>query len=143
MPASPTAASPRPPVDEWPPSTEGSAPFPRTEPSSATVRLDDAPAGAELTPSWLSDLEPLPSPETSPPAPWEHATAEHQPFAADTPIEAHAVDTSDDDLDDDAFFASLREAVRDDAPLGALDERTAFFDDEPADTRRSHFRRRR
>ncbi len=49
-------------------------------------------------------------------------------FATDVPMEANAIDT--DSLDDDAFFASLREAVRDDAPLGPRDDEQAqFFDD--------------
>ena len=76
------------------------------------------------------------------PAPWDHVTAEHQRLAADTPIEAQAVEASDD-LDDDAFFASLREAVRDEAPLGPREEQSPFFDDDPAEQRRGHFRRRR
>jgi cell division septum initiation protein DivIVA len=127
--------------DEWPPATDSA----RAD-SSAAAR-DEAPsqpgaAGAEIPSSWLSDIEGASgAADADAPAPWEHATAEHQPFAADTPIEAHAVDT-DDDLDDDAFFASLREAVRDDTPLSSLEESTAFFDDQPADSRRS-FRRRR
>jgi hypothetical protein len=47
-------------------------------------------------------------------------------------------------LDDDAFFASLREAVRDEAPLGPREDVTTenFFDQEEADGRR-RFRRRR
>ncbi len=62
-------------------------------------------------------------------------------FASDVPMEANAVDT--DSLDDDAFFASLREAVRDDAPLGPRDdEQAAFFDGESEQDRR-RFRRRR
>ncbi len=54
-----------------------------------------------------------------------------------------------DSLDDDAFFASLREAVRDDAPLGPDDEdtpATALYDqDESEDSHRftDVFRRRR
>jgi DivIVA domain-containing protein len=49
-----------------------------------------------------------------------------------------------DSLDDDAFFASLREAVRDDAPLGPGNEDdTAFFDQEDTDEHRRLFKRRR
>ena len=56
-------------------------------------------------------------------------------------MEAHTVDA--DGLDDDAFFASLREAVRDEEPLGPRDtDSSAFFDDDGADDRR-RFRRRR
>ncbi|MEX2254739.1 MAG: DivIVA domain-containing protein [Acidimicrobiia bacterium] len=47
-----------------------------------------------------------------------------------------------DSLDDDAFFASLREAVRDDAPLGQDD--TQFFDEEEdTEEHRRLFKRRR
>ena len=56
-------------------------------------------------------------------------------------MEANAVDT--DSLDDDAFFASLREAVRDDAPLGPRDEEQAQFFDGDSDQDRRRFRRRR
>ncbi|MEX1008194.1 MAG: DivIVA domain-containing protein [Acidimicrobiia bacterium] len=134
----------RPSETEWPPPADAA-------PSSASVM---APArggasaaaaqapGAQASASWLSDVEPTSEPPVDAAAPWEHATAEHQPYAADTPIEATAVE-ADDDLDDDAFFASLREAVRDDAPLGPREEQSPFFDDEPVDERRSHFRRRR
>ena len=40
-----------------------------------------------------------------------------------------------DSLDDDAFFASLREAVRDDAPLGPRDdEQASFYETSPSRT---------
>jgi len=55
-------------------------------------------------------------------------------------MEATAIDT--DSLDDDAFFASLREAVRDDAPLGPRDDESEFFDTNAEHDRR-RFRRRR
>ena len=49
-------------------------------------------------------------------------------------------------LDDDAFFASLRDAVRDDAPLGPVDdgfpESSAFFDDAQPEEPSRRFRRR-
>ena len=53
------------------------------------------------------------------------------------PVEEHR-----DSLDDDAFFASLREAVRDDAPLGPRDER-GFYDQDDAEDGRKLFRRKR
>jgi hypothetical protein len=56
-------------------------------------------------------------------------------------MEATSVDT--DSLDDDAFFASLREAVRDDAPLGPRDEDQAAFYDNESEQDRRRFRRRR
>jgi hypothetical protein len=134
----------RPSETEWPPpadaapSSASAMPPAREEPSAAVVQTSVAQESA----SWLSDVEPVSEPRVDAPAPWEHATAEHQPFAADTAIEATAIDI-DEDLDDDAFFASLREAVREDAPLGPREEQSPFFDDQPVDERRSHFRRRR
>jgi DivIVA domain-containing protein len=62
------------------------------------------------------------------------------PFAADVEMDANPVDS--DALDDDAFFASLRDAVRDDAPLGpderVYPEASPFFDD--ADSREHQLR---
>jgi cell division initiation protein len=126
---------------EWPPPAD---PSPASASVAAPRRGVVTPAvHAESSSPWLADAEAsTPEALADPPAPWERATAEHQPFAADTPIEATAIET-DDKLDDDAFFASLREAVRDDAPLGPRDEHNSFFDDEPAEERRGHFRRRR
>jgi hypothetical protein len=46
-----------------------------------------------------------------------------------------------DSLDDDAFFASLRDAVRDDEPLGPRD--ASFYDDDDTDGGKKMFRRRR
>ncbi len=47
-------------------------------------------------------------------------------------------------LDDDAFFASLREAVRDDAPLGSgPDDDAQFFDEDDTEEHRRLFKRRR
>jgi DivIVA domain-containing protein len=49
-----------------------------------------------------------------------------------------------DSLDDDAFFASLREAVRDDTPLGSRESTSEhFFDAEEPDDQRKLFRRKR
>ncbi|MBM3672419.1 MAG: DivIVA domain-containing protein [Actinobacteria bacterium] len=51
-----------------------------------------------------------------------------------------------DSLDDDAFFASLREAVRDDSPLGPTREReedAAYFDEDDTEEHRRLFKRRR
>ena len=46
-------------------------------------------------------------------------------------------------LDDDAFFATLREAVRDDAPLGPRDEGGDDLYDDELDEPKKRFRRRR
>ena len=115
-PPRPTSAESAPPAGEWPP------PAPAPEASTSAPPADS---------SWLpseDDWAPG-APAWDAPAPWERDTAAHEPFASDTPIEANAVDT--DSLDDDAFFASLREAVRDDAPLGPRRRRAeaSFFDD--------------
>ena len=72
------------------------------------------------------------------------AFAAGQPFSSDVVMEAQPVDS--DLLDDDAFFASLRDAVRDDAPLGPVDdgfpESNAFFDDAQPEEPSRRFRRR-
>ena len=133
-----TVAAPPRPVDPAPAPAPQQTAFAPQETAFAPQETASSPSD-----SWLRDPEPVVAePVDDPPAPWEHATAEHEPFTADTPLEATAVD-ADDDLDDDAFFASLREAVRDDAPLGPIDENNSFFDDQPAEDRRGHFRRRR
>ncbi|MFI5046081.1 MAG: DivIVA domain-containing protein [Acidimicrobiia bacterium] len=122
--SSPVAAPPRPAETAWPPA-------PQAEPGPS------AAAG----PAWLAGKEP-PS-NGAPPndaLPWEQATASHEPFSSDTPMEATAVDG--DSLDDDAFFASLRDVVRDDERVGPIgEEPVPFFDDVTDDRRR--FRRRR
>ena len=152
-------SSPEPPrrsESPWPPPAESTSAGAATSASTVGASVDAAPRPVEPSPApapqpmasspsdtWLRDPEPVvaePLDDLS--APWEHATAEHEPFTADTPLEATAVD-ADDDLDDDTFFASLREAVRDDSSLGSPDENNSFFDDEPVDERRGHFRRRR
>ena len=141
---SPVAAPPRPQAAEWPPPAPAgaapSAPAPATAPPPAPTSES----------SWLSASES--DWETSAaawdaPAPWEHdasqpsAPPRAQAFASDVPMEANAIDT--DSLDDDAFFASLREAVRDDAPLGPRDDEQAQFFDSSAEQDRRRFRRRR
>jgi DivIVA domain-containing protein len=129
---SPVAAPPRPePAPEWPP------PAP----------VADAPSAAAAESSWLSSDSDWTSSTAAwdAPAPWERegGTPAVEPFAAEVPMEANAIDT--DSLDDDAFFASLREAVRDDAPLGPREEeqqQPAFYDS-AAEQDRRRFRRRR
>ncbi len=144
---------------EWPPpanAATGAAFAAASTPAPSALRVEEPPLPS---PSWLSDVDFSTSEPEVPaaPAPWERATAEHQPFAADAPAEAAApapasveavagvgvsgADDLGDDLDDDAFFASLREAVRDDAPLGPREEPDAFFE-EPHEERPRRFRRR-
>lgn len=132
-PRAPVAAPPRPEPAEWPP------PAPAAQ---------AAPAPAPAAESWLSASDAEWASSTGAwdaPAPWERdsapAAAAPEAFGSEVPMEANAVDT--DSLDDDAFFASLREAVRDDAPLGPRnDEQTAYFDS-GAEQERRRFRRRR
>jgi DivIVA domain-containing protein len=138
---SPVAAPVRP-APEWPP--------------APTV---DQPPTASAASSWLSSADEWAPAEQvwEAPAPWERETAVHDApfqdsaraedagppaaFASDVPMDANPVDT--DSLDDDAFFASLREAVRDDVPLGPRDdEQSDFFESELEQDRR-RFRRRR
>ncbi|MET0894494.1 MAG: DivIVA domain-containing protein [Acidimicrobiia bacterium] len=121
----------------WPPEPEASA---------APTPGGFSAQGAQTSPStgvWLAGADDWAAsdPVFDDTPPWEQSTAAHQPFTADVPMEANAIDG--DSLDDDAFFASLRDAVRDDEPLGPRDdEPNAFFDDDATDDRR-RFRRRR
>ncbi len=56
----------------------------------------------------------------------------------------HSLDPNRDSLDDDAFFASLREAVRDDTPLSAREPTTEqYLEGGEPDDQRKLFRRRR
>lgn len=123
---SPVVAPPRPEPAEWPPAPSADAatgPVPAVESSWLSSDSD----WSSSTPAWDA------------PAPWERDGAS-EAFATDVPMEATAIDT--DSLDDDAFFASLREAVRDDAPLGPRDDESAYFDNSVEHDRR-RFRRRR
>jgi hypothetical protein len=140
--SSPVAAPPRP------------APAPAPRPATAPAAADwpppapasgngPAPSASAESPWLQSDDEWAPSAQGwDAPAPWERDPAQPpEAFASDVPMEANQVDT--ESLDDDAFFASLREAVRDDAPLGPRDDdQPTFFDGEAEDDRR-RFRRRR
>ena len=94
-------------------------PFPR--PPAEPPRPAPAP---EPEPSWpaadpTAD-EPVPKPQVG------NAPGLADFVPADEPLEPEV-------LDDDAFFATLREAVRDDAPLGPRDEEDddVFDDDDP------------
>jgi cell division initiation protein len=138
---SPVAAPPRPEPAEWPPpapTAAAPAPAPGPAAESSWLSASDSDWGSS-TAAWDA------------PAPWEHDDARSgaQPelyatpdaYASEVPMEANAIDT--DSLDDDAFFASLREAVRDDAPLGPRDDEQAAFFDGVSEQDRRRFRRRR
>lgn len=73
--------------------------------------------------------EPVPSPQLG------HAPGLADFVPADEPLEPEV-------LDDDAFFATLREAVRDDAPLGPRDEAGDELHDEDHEEPKRRFRRR-
>jgi DivIVA domain-containing protein len=136
---SPVAAPPRPTETEWPPAAPVMPPPEASTSAAPAAAVPGAPAG-----SWLAandDWSPA-DPALGEPAPWDQQTAMHQPFASEVPMEATAVEA--DALDDDAFFATLRDAVRDDQPLGPRDDDTSgFYDDELAGDDRRRFRRRR
>ncbi len=100
----------------------------------------EAPGPAPVPDSEADWERPDPTSSESVPAPQVGHASELADFVpADEPVEPEV-------LDDDAFFATLREAVRDDAPLGPRDEDAevddAAFDDEHPPSRR-RFRRRR
>jgi DivIVA domain-containing protein len=120
---------------EWPPPAAQAAPA-----ATTTQAAPSAPAGQS---GWLAADDGYTDAALDAPAPWERDTAYHEPFASETPMEANSVDT--DSLSDDQFFASLREAVRDDAPLGPGEESVQgdFFEQDADDDRRRGFRRRR
>jgi DivIVA domain-containing protein len=117
------------PAADWPPTPSAQA---------APAPVADSPAPT----NWLGDDAWSAEPALDTPAPWERDTVHHEPFSSEVPMEANAVDT--DSLSDDQFFASLREAVRDDAPLGSSDaDPNADFFEPDTDDRRRGFRRRR
>jgi cell division septum initiation protein DivIVA len=74
--------------------------------------------------------------KSAPPAP-----AAAAPTAQPAQAAAGKQPGQDARLDDDAFFATLRDAVRDDAPLGPADDR--LFDSERDSSLRDIFKRRR
>lgn len=115
MPSAPAAPSTPPAPSAVPPPAFGVA-------ASSPPALTDAPAspfadaGAASTPA-PSAPPPAPPPETSTELPWEEAPT---PSAARPPL--FDAEPEPEHLDDDAFFASLREAVTDETPLGPRDE---------------------
>jgi cell division septum initiation protein DivIVA len=105
-------------------------PFPKAPPE--TTR----PAPTESEPSWPDADSASPEPVPNPQAGNTPGLSDFVP--ADEPMEPEV-------LDDDAFFATLREAVRDDAPLGPrdeADEEDDLFDDENTPPPRRGWRRR-
>ena len=155
------AIAPAPPREE--PKVEMPASAPAAFDPSATREVDvaslfesvaAAPAEAPPAPAPQPAPAPAPMPEpavaTSPPSPPSPPPAAPEPVADEpvrtsSPIDLLGEDALEADvLDDDAFFATLREAVHDDTPLGPRDEeddRLDFFGDE--NERSGFFRRRR
>jgi cell division initiation protein len=132
--ASPSKAAPPPPsmptaeigtVDPFPkPPAESPRPAPAPEPEPSWPAAD--PTAADPTAD-----EPVPKPQVG------NAPGLADFVPADEPLEPEV-------LDDDAFFATLREAVRDDAPLGPRDdEDDDVFDDDNPEPRKRGFGRRR
>jgi DivIVA domain-containing protein len=90
----------------------------------------------DAAPDWAGP-EPDPTASESVPAPQVAPSPELADFVpADEPLEPEV-------LDDDAFFATLREAVRDDAPLGPRDDHGDDVYDEDSGEPKRRFRRRR
>jgi DivIVA domain-containing protein len=135
---------PEPTEVELPVAAEGIA-----RPDVATNEVDvrnlfeEGPAPAAPEPA--AEAAPgAPTPEPAPAASTE--TPEPAPTPTPAPIDLLANDGVDADvLDDDAFFATLRDAVHDDAPLGPREDDDRFFDQDAGDggSFRDVFRRRR
>jgi hypothetical protein len=106
--------------------------------AAAALSESRAPAAPPAPPEPVAATQGMPAPEA---AGDEPATGEMELGNADA-VEARV-------MDDDAFFASLRDAVRDNEPLGPRDEGgSALFDQDDDDDPdragfREMFRRRR
>ncbi len=127
----------------WSASQEGVAPAPAPAPapvapmSTPTVHIEAVPA--YTAPEVESDWDPAPA------GGWadDAATVIGDRTEFDLPTGDDYV-AEGDSLDDDAFFASLREAVRDDAPLGpARDDDSQYFEDDDTEEHKRLFKRRR
>lgn len=148
------AAPSRPEPTEWPPPAPAAQapPAPAVQPPPGPTPTP-APAPGSTGDSWLASSDPDWSASSwDAPAPWEREgayegvqeggqTPAPAAYASDVPMEANAIET--DSLDDDAFFASLREAARDDAPLGPRDDEQSTFIESGSEQDRRRFRRRR
>jgi cell division initiation protein len=101
-------------------------PKPQVEPPATSAGPDSDSDWAGRDPT---ESEPVPSPQMG------HTPGLADFVPADEPVEPEV-------LDDDAFFATLREAVRDDAPLGPREDADDDLYDEHGEPKR-RFRRRR
>jgi len=133
----PAAPPPSPPAPPSPPSRPA-PPAPAAPGGPPTADIESVPAWKEpSSPSRDSApmaKPPVDAPPVPPPAARAPEPAPHRPLFDDEGPEPEA-------LDDEQFFASLREAVTDETPLGPRDEPAA--DDLEDDNRSSLFRRRR
>jgi cell division septum initiation protein DivIVA len=110
-------------------------PFPQPPPEKPSDK--PAPGGPPDAPPDWAGPGPDPTASESVPTPQVKPSPELADFVpADEPLEPEV-------LDDDAFFATLREAVRDDAPLGPRDEHGDDLYDEDSGESKRRFRRRR
>lgn len=115
--------------DTWSGSTEGVTPVPSSAPSAAL------PSGGSPT----VNIQAVPAHEQ-----WDSDPGGSWNDAATAAVVDDSAEHEGDSLDDDAFFASLREAVRDDTPLSDREPTGEhFFDAEEGDDQRKLFRRRR
>ena len=134
-----------------------STPFASPQPpqtGSAPSATDAGPATAEIRGLSAWDLSNRSTESTSSPSsPSFPSSTPASPEAASSPVATDATraplfptEQSDGEpLDDEAFFASLREAVSDQAPLGPRDDATGptSYESEDEDERSGLFRRRR
>ena len=129
------AKEPAAPGPSWSASQEGVVAPPAATGGPPTVHIEAVPAygASEPEPAW----------DPAPAGGWgETPTAAVVEDGGDFPADDEHIEH--DSLDDDEFFASLREAVRDDAPLGGGGEdETAYFDADDTDEHRRLFKRRR
>jgi DivIVA domain-containing protein len=131
------------PGPSWSASQEGVAPVVApppvvaAPPSTPTVHIEAVPA--YTAPETESDWDPAPA------GGWSDvgSSAADDRTEIGLPVEDEYAPEGES-LDDDAFFASLREAVRDDAPLGpARDDDSQYFDEDDTEEHRRLFKRRR
>ena len=111
--------------------------------SRSSESMATPPAALPSAGSPTVSISAVPAPEQ-----WDESTGEwgEPPTASvvDDSAEHGLAAERGDSLDDDAFFASLREAVRDDTPLGSRESTSEhFFDAEEPDDQRKLFRRKR
>jgi DivIVA domain-containing protein len=110
------------------------------EPTAAVPALElQLEAADEAAPVWSAEAEAAWSPE--PAGGWSDTAAADDTWGGAAPAAPSAGEWGSESLDDDAFFASLRDAVRDDEPLGPRDHYDDELDDPEAS--RKLFRRRR